>query len=181
MAAMTGGDFSSGFISGAVSGAVSGFGVDVVVATGGMGLIWVPILGAAGGALGNCIEQALDDSENIDPIEIGISAGTGAIFNVMSYGLAVLSSSAFGSVPRGNTVMEKMVNSVVDSTVPENTLSAWMSTNFVELPQAVTNYTINQSRSRQQPAVVNTAEQNKVNKKKTNSYSKKNNKNQIRY
>ena len=87
-AALTGSSIKAGIVSGAVSGAISGAALDIVVATGGTGLIalgFVMIESGLGSAMGSIINQSM----NNQPVYVGtvITDGIiGAAAGGISYG-----------------------------------------------------------------------------------------------
>ena len=98
-AAITGSDIGAGIVSGAISGAITGAAVDIVIATGGTGLVAfaaVTAAGGFGGAVSSYVNQRMNGTkhENIDVGTIVVDTIWGAVGGVLSYGAADIGSTA---------------------------------------------------------------------------------------
>ncbi len=100
--AMSGDGFASGFLSGAVSGAIAGAGIDIIMATGGLGIFAAGAIAYGFGFLGSLAgEQAhslatTKSFKKIDRQDLKEAAISGAV-NVVSFGYSKLVSSALGN------------------------------------------------------------------------------------
>ncbi len=137
----------NGAIAGAIGGAIAGFCLDigliVSAGTGGAGTIAGIGITAFGAALGaftqNIVEQLLNGTElsDLDLKSAAISAGIGAGFSLISFGLGKMVGDAFELTPRGIDLLTKLWNSLADAGWADSLIAEFLSIVFVELDKAV--------------------------------------------
>ena len=137
----------NGAIAGAIGGAIAGFCLDigliVSAGTGGAGTIagiGITVFGAALGAFTqNIVEQLLNGTElsDLDLKSAAISAGIGAGFSLISFGLGKMVGDAFELTPRGIDLLTKLWNSLADAGWADSLIAEFLSIVFVELDKAV--------------------------------------------
>ena len=140
-------------IAGAIGGAIAGLGLDIGLiisaGTGGVGTVIgigvAAAFSAVSGLAQNIIEQLLNGVEydKLDWKSALISAGIGAGFSLVSFGLGTMVNSAFNFTPVGKTLFQKLANAFKTAGLPDSAISTFFSIVFVEMDKAMVETVIN--------------------------------------
>ena len=86
-AAISGDNIWAGAVNGAACGAIAGAAVDFGIATGGIGGVAIAAIGGAAASFSESLLNDVANGRDLDLASAGISAGIGAISNMLSFGL----------------------------------------------------------------------------------------------